>query len=491
MLGREGLAMEGTSATAGTLEKELEHGTVVARRHAPRDFVTRRVLAGSDLLAVVVTVAALALLVPGEWNRTAILIGLAFVPVWLALFKAYGAYDRDIRRVSHTAIDDLPWLFHATLTGTVVLSLVLHAATASYDLLGAVGLATGTIVLVFALRLVARRVLRRVLGPERVVVIGQGPDVSMLVRKMRAHAEYGLAPVGVVVPEGHADGVGLPVLRTLGEDGEFAGLIRAHRIHRVVLCHAGMTSAGLLDLMRECKALGVKVSLMPELFAALGSSVEVDDVEGVTVLGVNPPVLPRTSRWEKRAVDILGSVTLLVITAPLFALIATAIKLDSRGPVLFRQTRIGKGGRCFRLLKFRTMVVGAERQQEQLRKQSLDSGWLLIENDPRVTRVGRWLRLSSLDELPQLLNIVKGEMSLVGPRPLIESEASQLEQWARTRIDLTPGLTGLWQVLGRTNIPFEEMLKLDYLYVTNWSLWGDVRLIMRTLLVVARRSGAN
>jgi len=168
-----------------------------------------------------------------------------------------------------------------------------------------------------------------------------------------------------------------------------------------------------------------------------------------------------------------------------------AIKLDSPGPVLFTQVRVGRERRRFRLLKFRTMVVDAESRQEELRARSRDPNWLLLDHDPRVTRVGRLLRLSSLDEFPQLVNVLRGEMSLVGPRPLIESEDALLEWWARSRIDLTPGLTGLWQVLGRTSIPFEEMLKLDYLYVTNWSLWNDFRLMLRTLPAVLLHRGAN
>jgi lipopolysaccharide/colanic/teichoic acid biosynthesis glycosyltransferase len=167
------------------------------------------------------------------------------------------------------------------------------------------------------------------------------------------------------------------------------------------------------------------------------------------------------------------------------------VRLDSPGPVLFRQERVGRGGRRFRVVKLRTMVVGAELRQAELARHSRDPHWLLIDHDPRITRVGRVLRLASLDELPELWNVLKGEMSLVGPRPLIEAEHLQLTGWSRSRVDLTPGLTGLWQVLGRTNIPFEEMIKLDYLYVTNWSLWTDVRLILRTLPVVVARRGAN
>jgi lipopolysaccharide/colanic/teichoic acid biosynthesis glycosyltransferase len=170
---------------------------------------------------------------------------------------------------------------------------------------------------------------------------------------------------------------------------------------------------------------------------------------------------------------------------------AVAIKLDSRGPVLFRQERIGRSGGRFALLKLRTMSADAESRRAQLLAQSKDPGWLHLERDPRITRVGKALRHTSIDELPQLWNVLKGDMSLVGPRPLIAEEDSRVDEWARGRLDLTPGITGLWQVLGRTSIPFEEMIRLDYLYVTNWSLWGDVRLILRTLPVVLRRSGAN
>jgi lipopolysaccharide/colanic/teichoic acid biosynthesis glycosyltransferase len=175
----------------------------------------------------------------------------------------------------------------------------------------------------------------------------------------------------------------------------------------------------------------------------------------------------------------------------IFIGIAIAIKLDSRGPVFFRQDRVGRRGRSFTLLKFRTMVPDAEQKAEGLWEQSDDPNWLKLDNDPRVTRVGRFLRHTSLDELPQLLNVLRGDMSLVGPRPLIPLEDEQITGWSRTRLELAPGITGLWQVLGRTSIPFEEMIKLDCLYVTNWSMWMDLKLILRTVPAVVLRRGAN
>jgi exopolysaccharide biosynthesis polyprenyl glycosylphosphotransferase len=258
-----------------------------------------------------------------------------------------------------------------------------------------------------------------------------------------------------------------------------------------VVADAEVDRRPLLDVLRACKKVAVKVSLLPATFSALGPSVEIDDVQGLTVLGINPTVLSRSSRLAKRALDLAGAGLLTLLAVPITLVLALVIKLDSPGPVLFGQERIGQGGRRFRLLKLRTMVADAESRRAALVARSKDPGWLHLEHDPRITRVGRLLRLTSLDELPQLWNVLRGDMSLVGPRPLVADEDRMVDEWARGRLDLTPGITGLWQVLGRTSIPFEEMVRLDYLYVTNWSLWGDIRLILRTLPVVLRRHGAN
>jgi lipopolysaccharide/colanic/teichoic acid biosynthesis glycosyltransferase len=189
--------------------------------------------------------------------------------------------------------------------------------------------------------------------------------------------------------------------------------------------------------------------------------------------------------------DVLGGGLALLLLAPLMAAAAIAIKLDSRGPALFRQERIGKGCRRFTLNKFRTMVTDAEQRLDELCRFSEDRHWLKIDHDPRITRVGRFLRLTSLDELPQLWNVLRADMSLVGPRPLVASEDEQITGYARIRLHLAPGITGPWQVLGRTNIPFEEMVKLDYLYAANWSLWTDVKLLLKTIPAVLFRRGAN
>jgi exopolysaccharide biosynthesis polyprenyl glycosylphosphotransferase len=452
----------------------------------------RRLLAASDVIALALSLAlALALFHP-EGGHRQLLWGLVALPAWVVVFKVYGLYDRDVKRISHTTVDDLPWIFHALLLGGLLLWLFYRVLPAGNVVaLPILGFGAIAMFAVPLMRTITRRATRRVLGPERVLLVGDGDVVPALIRKMRMHPEYGLEPVSVASVPPRQDGNGSrPAPDGLG-DLEFVSEIATREVDRVVVSHQSLDEPTLLALMQRCRALSLKVSVLPQLFDALGSSVEVDDVEGITVLGINPPVLSRSSRLLKRTMDLLGAAILLVLTAPLVAAVAVAIKLDSPGPIFFTQQRIGKLGGHFRLVKFRTMVADAESRREQLLEGSVDPDWLLLEDDPRVTRVGRFLRLTSLDELPQLLNVLKGEMSLVGPRPLIDDEHGQLTEWTRTRIELTPGLTGLWQVLGRTNISFEEMVKLDYLYVTNWSLWTDVRLLLRTLPAVVTRRGAN
>jgi lipopolysaccharide/colanic/teichoic acid biosynthesis glycosyltransferase len=244
-----------------------------------------------------------------------------------------------------------------------------------------------------------------------------------------------------------------------------------------------------MDLVRIAKGLGVHVSVLPGVFEVIGSHVEFDEVDGMTVLGVRRLELTRSSRAIKRGMDLAGAVFGLVAAAPLLAAAAVAIRLDSKGPVFFRQERVGRGGERFRMWKFRTMVPEAEALKAGLVALNETDGLFKIADDPRVTRVGRFLRKTSLDELPQLLNVLVGEMSMVGPRPLVVDEDELVKGWDRRRLHLTPGMTGPWQVLGGARIPLGEMVKIDYLYVTGWSLWNDMKILLRTAgYVLARRS---
>jgi exopolysaccharide biosynthesis polyprenyl glycosylphosphotransferase len=266
-------------------------------------------------------------------------------------------------------------------------------------------------------------------------------------------------------------------------------VLARHQIERVVIAPTTADSEQILGAIRLVKSLGVKVSVLPRLFEVVGSSVKFDDVEGLMLLGVPRFGLTKSSRIVKRGLDLAGAGAGLLVLWPLFALIALAIKLTSPGPVFFRQSRIGRDGEEFQMLKFRTMFEGADERKSDLMGLNEAEGLFKIVDDPRLTRVGRLLRRLSLDELPQLLNVVRGEMSLVGPRPLVADDDRQVEGLHRRRLDLPPGMTGIWQVLGAARIPLNEMVKVDYLYGANWSLWLDVKILLRTVSYVVGRRG--
>lgn len=450
-----------------------------------RDYVLRRLLAISDALAIVLALAMAFVIV--RRGLIEFTWALLLLPVWTLLFKLYGLYDRDGRRVSHSTVDELPWIFHALVTGGL-LGWLLSRAAPALAISGASAVAffaTAATGIVLA-RATVRSLAHRLAPMERVLLIGGGPLAELLAAKIRAHPEYGLEPIHYGVGAGATTD-----LEHLGSREEFEHFCRQAGVDRVIIVSIAADEAALADVVRVATSLDLKISILPQLSEVLGPSVTVDHIEGVTMLGMSPAALSPSSRLLKRQMDVSISLVALVALSPVLALTALAVKLSSPGPMFYRQERVGLRGRRFRICKFRTMVADADQDVDELRKLSAHPAWLLLEHDPRITRVGRFLRRTSLDELPQLWNVLRGEMSLVGPRPMTPDVDEHISGWGRRRLDLTPGITGLWQVLGRTNIAFEEMVKLDYLYVTNWSLWQDIRLLIHTLPAAIRGRGVN
>jgi exopolysaccharide biosynthesis polyprenyl glycosylphosphotransferase len=275
--------------------------------------------------------------------------------------------------------------------------------------------------------------------------------------------------------------------------GDLVGLqelIAETGAHRVVIDPHALPPGEMLDVVRAAKGLGLRVSLLPRVLDVVGGAVVVDDLDSLTVVGLRRFGLSRSSRLAKRGFDLLVASVALVIAAPVMLAVAAAIVAESGGPVLFRQLRVGRDGRPFRIVKFRTMDPDAEARHPELRRTHGFEGDLFkLEGDPRVTRVGRMLRATSLDELPQLINVVRGEMSLVGPRPLVLDEDAQITGWDRRRLHLTPGITGMWQIAGTGRVPLAEMVKIDYRYVAGWSLWLDLKILLRTVPHVLGRRG--
>jgi exopolysaccharide biosynthesis polyprenyl glycosylphosphotransferase len=460
-----------------------------ARPH--RDYLLRRLLVSADVAGILCALGLAAVYFSRGSALTQLFWGFVSLPMFVLLFKAYGLYDRDAKRVSHSTVDDLPWIFHALLVGTLGLWLLFHYGPAPVltmtEGLVFFGIAIGA---VFVARALARAASRFVIPPERVLFVGGGPVARVLARKLRLHPEYELDPIGYVDTYESAADNSMSSLEYLGTTDEIDRVCLRAGVERVLILSPEVSQDELADLIRRLRSLDVRIGILPHIVDVLGPSVEVDDVEGITVLGMTSPTLTRSSRALKRGMDVLISFGLLLLAAPLMLFIAIALKLGG-GPIFFVQERIGRGGRRFKMHKFRTMVRDADKRGKELWEQSAHPVWLLLEHDPRITRFGRFLRHTSLDELPQLWNVLCGDMSLVGPRPMPPDVDEHISGWGRRRLDLTPGITGLWQVLGRTNIPFEEMVKLDYLYVTNWSLWQDVRLLVHTVPAVFRRRGVN
>jgi exopolysaccharide biosynthesis polyprenyl glycosylphosphotransferase len=414
------------------------------------------------------------------------------LPVWIVVAKFYGLYERDEERTDHSTTDDFAGVFHMITVCTGLFALGTYVTQLAHP--GVVKLATfgsAAIVLVASGRAFARGYCRRhVSYLQNTIIVGAG-DVGQLVgKKMLKHPEYGLNLVGFVDDTPKERREDLEHLTLLGPLDRLPGLVRVFDIERVVIAFSQDSHERTLDLVRSMKDLDVQIDVVPRLFELVGPNFDMHSVEGIPLLGLPPPRLSRSSKLLKRTFDLGLTIPGLVVLAPAFALIALLIKRDSPGPVFFRQVRMGCNGRTFRVWKFRTMTADADERKSEVAhlNQHLQNGgdprMFKIPNDPRVTRVGRRLRRYSLDELPQLFNVVRGQMSLVGPRPLILDEDRYVLEWARQRLNLKPGCTGPWQVLGRSGIPFDEMVKFDYLYITGWSLLGDLKLVVRTLPVM-------
>ncbi len=373
--------------------------------HGRRDYRMRRWLIAADTTAMLAAIASW-LLINVHKPLLHALWALPTIPVWLVLFLMYGLYSTGLRRVAHTTVDDIPALAHAFLLGGVASWLYFRVSPAGklafIDLLVFIGVG---FLAALTLRAILRSLALVLLGPERILFVGSGPMTPMLVRQISCRPSHGLEPVGVLTREENRRWP-LP-LSSLGSlaDTDPATVIETERVDRVIVSAEGIDDDRLMELINTCGKLGVKVSALPSLAAMIGPAATIDQLEGITMIGINTPTLPRSSQFFKRAMDVVGASVLLIVTSPLWAAIAVAIKLDSRGPVFFHQERVGRGGNRFRLAKFRSMCIDAEAQREALLAKSRQSGWLDLEHDPRITRVGNWLRRTSLDELPQLLSV--------------------------------------------------------------------------------------
>jgi exopolysaccharide biosynthesis polyprenyl glycosylphosphotransferase len=442
----------------------------------------------ADVLAIAGAFLVVTQLSPSPLQLT--WLSIAGLPLLLLGAKLFGLYDRDETLLRKTTLDEVPKLFHlatlcalaAWLAGGLIMEGGLLRRPEALILW--VALLTG---LVLA-RACARSIALRISPVERCLFVGDEASARTIRSKLSGHGGVKASMVAQLDLEQAAPWS--TDAFSAGRLAEIRDLAQTLDVHRAIIAPGSAEGGDILNLVRTLKAVGVRVSVLPRLLEVVGSSVEFDDLHGVTIMGVRRFELTRSSKAVKRAFDLLGASLGLLAVSPLLALSALAIKLDSRGPVFFRQLRVGQHGERFHMLKFRTMVPDAEALKDGLRdRNEAQYGLFKIADDPRVTRVGSFLRKSALDELPQLFNILKGEMSLVGPRPLVVEEDQRVEGWHRRRLELMPGMTGHWQILGPARVPLGEMVAIDYLYAANWSLWKDIKILLRTVPHVLGRRG--
>ena len=423
------------------------------------------------------------------------LVFCATLPCWLMVARLQGLYRADQEHANHSTADDIVRVFYLVTIGVWILlvasRLVGRTRPSIYALITFWAI---TICVLPLVRTTTRRLCRRSRAyVQNTLILGAGEVGQLIARKLVKHPEYGLNVVGFIDSEPKVRRSDLPErLVILGGPERLAEVVKSLDVERVIIAFSKQPAEDLLVLLRQLRAFPVQIDLVPRLFELVGPHLTVHSVEGLPLLGLPPKHASPVSRALKRTLDIAVSGVALMALAPLFAYIAVRIRLDSDGPVFFRQTRLGTNMKKFTALKFRTMKVGTDQSVHRAAvRQSAASGqtdgMYKLSRADAVTNFGRGLRRTSLDELPQLINVLRGDMSLVGPRPCIPYETENFSPHHLERFEMPQGITGLWQVTARANCTFLEALDMDVAYVRGWSLWLDLRLLLRTPLQILRQ----
>jgi len=478
---------------------ELAKARPIATGHFRRNrgWFIRRLLAVADVVAVVLAFAIAELLLrTGGVNPGAELF-VVTLPLWTVGAKLFGLYDHDEERPVHSTADELGTIFHLVTT-----AVWLYASLAWVTGLAEPNVPRLTVFWIVAIATVAscragaRGFARRHdWYRQNTVIVGAGDIGQLIARKVVQHPEYGLELVGFVDAEPKVGRHGFDDLRMLGVPDTIADVVAEHDVDRVIVAYSRDRHEDLVHLIRVLRGLPVQIDVAPRLFDAMTPRVSLHTIEGFPLFGLTPARIPRSSRFLKRTIDVVGASLLLLLTLPLMGLIALLVRLDSSGPVFFRQIRLGMDEKEFTIFKFRTMRNGTDADPHRAYiREIMDPGvapgpqaLFKLERTDSVTRVGRWLRRTSLDEWPQLINVLQGSMSLVGPRPCIPYETEFFAPHHFERFLVPAGITGLWQVEARAHSTFAEALDLDVAYARGWSLALDLRLLLRTPLLMFRR----
>jgi exopolysaccharide biosynthesis polyprenyl glycosylphosphotransferase len=413
--------------------------------------------------------------------------------IWLAIFNLIGLY----KHKKFTAlIDELALLFLGVTIATLALvGLLFLYHEFWFSRLVIVNVWWIALAIMGGARLLAAAIRRhlRLKGFDcrKLLILGAGEMGQLLALKVSLNKSLGYRVVGFLDDDQVKQGEKYYDIPVLGEIAKIKEILARQEVGEVIFASAKFAPEKVLDIITECERFGVEFKLIPGILELIATRLDTDQLAGIPLLTVSEIKLQGFNALIKRIVDIVGSIIGLIILTPFFLLIALLIKLTSPGPIFFNQERIGLDGKTFKMFKFRSMIKEAEERFEEIKSLSEVAGHLFkIKNDPRITPLGRFMRHWSIDELPQLFNVLIGDMSLVGPRPPLPREVKNYSSWHAKRLRVRPGITGPWQVAGRSLLPFDDMVRLDIYYIENWSLWLDLKILLQTIPVVLFGFGA-
>ncbi len=416
----------------------------------------------------------------------------ALLPVMLFSFYLTGVYRS---RRGRGYLDQMWAIATATTMGVVMMMAASLVQPLAYSRL----IFIYTAVLVILLLGISRAILfglRNYLrdfgvGVDRVVLVGAGDVGRMVMRNIVARPDLGFKLIGFLDDNPVKNTTDIGRFKALGSVANFREVVQEYHLDRAIICLPWQSHRTVVRLLNDCERVGIQAQVIPDLFQLTKNQIEMEELNGIPLISSRQVTITGWNRLVKRTVDLVLSIVGLTVTLPFTLLIGLAIRLDSPGPVLYTQARIGKEGKPFQVYKFRSMIAGAESLREQMARLNESTGPLFkLRDDPRATRVGSFLRRYSLDELPQLLNVLRGEMSLIGPRPNLPEEVAAYSEWHKKRLSVSPGMTGLWQVSGRSDLTFDEMVLLDIYYAENWCMSMDLTILLRTVPAVLLKRGA-
>lgn len=429
-----------------------------------------------------------------QWAQHA-LVAVAFTMV---VFMARGVYQVSIKRSLGDYVPLIATSFGIAIAGVILFAFFIQFSPSRAIYVYVLAIGTTLMLLHRALGEWWRlRLFARGVGMDRALIAGHSENARRLAQSLLGQARWGYRLVGFVANDTAVSQVnvatesGIRWTDRLGSTDDLADLVAQHGIHEVFLIEADHTPAELDSMIESCRSMGVQFRMVPELLQISLDRVDIGEINGVPLIGVRDASIRGWNAMLKRLVDIVLSAAMLIVLAVPAAVLAIVIKRDSTGPVFYTQDRVGQYGAVFPMFKFRTMVTNAdELRQEVMDDVGGDSRLFKDRNDPRITRVGAWIRRYSIDEMPQIWNVFRGDMSFVGPRPPLPGEVAGYQAWHQQRLLVRPGMTGLWQVSGRSDLSFDQMVRLDLYYAENWSPWLDIKIMLRTIPAVVFGRGA-